>query len=345
MLTIPTSMKTHSIRLLTALALAAAPMALRAEREVVIRQLDTDAPHPGPGVPRDDLREMEKLTFLGVETAPVSRTLGAQLGLAKDMGLAVVNVMDKSPAAEVLKEDDVLTKLDDQLLVNMPQLGALVRAKKEGEEVRLTVVRAGKELTVKVKLASREQPRHANAFFFHHGRPGGAGELGLNFPEGPEELEQLRELPGVGPDGARDVLRMIDRERRSVLSGPPLRIIGRAGRGSTIVDLPKSNISYSDDEGSIDIKVDDGKRNLTIKNAKGEVAFTGPINNEGDRNKLPPEIRHRLEKLETDAMSYEVGGDFKPDVLPLPPETAKTKIGYAPDVDPAPGPGADARPF
>ena len=105
--------------------------------------------------------------------------------------------------------------------------------------------------------------------------------------------------------------------------------MGRDGKGSTIVDLPKSNISYSDDDGSIEIKSDDGQRSLTVKNAKGEVAFAGPINTEEERKKLPPDIMKRLGKLENDSISFEADGDFKPETVPLPPEPSKTKISHS----------------
>src|SRR5829696_9143182 len=62
-------------------------------------------------------REKEVVTFLGVETAPVSETLGSQLGLPKESGLVVIHVVPESPAASALKQHDVLVKLDDQLLV------------------------------------------------------------------------------------------------------------------------------------------------------------------------------------------------------------------------------------
>ena len=320
-------MKSFIKYLLPAFALALlAPLAW-AEKEVIIRRLDVDGPphglagHKGP-----DSVEKEKVPFLGIETAPVSRTLAAQLGLPRETGLVVTHVAEKSPAAEVLKEDDVLTRLDDQILVNPPQLGVLVRSRKEGEEIKLTVVRGGKETTVKARLSVHEVPKLANAFFFHNGGP---DEFNLRIG-GPDEdsagFDRLRDLPGMGPEHARDVMRMIVRERGNFMTGPGMHIVGRAGHGSTIVDLPKSNISYSDDEGSIEIKVDDGQRHLTVKNAKGVVAFDGPINTEEERKKLPPEVSQRLEKLETDTMSVEVGGDFRPEVVPLPPAPAKTKI-------------------
>jgi len=320
-------MKSYRNYVLPALALAATLPSAWAEKDVVLRRIDVDAPRHIVIHKDDDKIEKEKVTYLGVETAPMNRTLGAQLGLPRDVGLVVVNVVEKSPAADILKEDDVLTKLDDQILVDTHQLGVLVRSKKEGDELKLTLMRGGKELTVKAKLAVHEVPRHANAFFYQNGEPGGFNGMGLLSPEAGQGLARLRELPGMGPDEARDVLHMIERERGNFLVGPGVRILGRHGQGSTIVDLPKSNISYSDDDGSIEIKVNDGKRNLTVKNTKGVVAFDGPINTEEERRKLPADVSKRLEKLETDTMSFEVGRDFKADTVPLPPEPSKTKIG------------------
>ncbi|WP_157693821.1 PDZ domain-containing protein [Opitutus sp. GAS368] len=295
-----------------------------AEKEITIRRLDQDAPHHGMPMrdDDDDRMEKEKVTFLGVETAPVSRTLTAQLGLGRDTGLVVTRLAEKSPAADLLKEDDVLIKLDDQILVNQQQLGVLVRAKKEGDEVRLTVIRGGKETTVKAKLGSHEVPKMAGNFFFQNG-PGG---FGGTMPLPPEGLARLRELPGMDDDHARDVLSMIGREHRNFMTGPGVRIFRRGGQGSTILDLPNSNISYSDDDGSVEIKANDGKRELTVKDAKGKVTFQGPVNTEEDRKKLPPEVLQQLEKLDPDSINFEPGEKFRRDVLPLPGEPAKTKI-------------------
>ena len=314
-------MKTYRNYLLPALAVVSLVPTAWAEKEVVIRHIDVDAPRV---VIRqgDDKMEKEKVTFLGVETAPVSRTLAAQLGLARDTGLVVTRISEDSPAAAVLKEDDVLTRLDDQVLVNQQQLGVLVRARKESDEVKLTVIRGGKETTAKAKLGTHEVPKTAGAFFFQNG-PGG---MSWNMGALSGGLERLRELPGMQADDARDVLRMIGRDRQKLLSGPGVRILRRGGKGSTILDLPNSNISYSDDDGSIEIKADDGKRELTVKDAKGKVTFQGPINTEEERKKLPPEVVKQLEKLDNDTISFEAGEEFEHKVLPLPSEPAKTKI-------------------
>ncbi len=322
-------MRTCRNYLLPALALAALTPSVWAEKTTTVtRRIDLDPLRPVM-IDQDDVDVggKEKVTFLGVETAPMNRTLGAQLGLPKDTGLIVTHVMEKSPAAGALKDDDVLIRIDDQILVDTHQLSVLVRTKKEGDEVGLTFFRGGKEMSARARLGTREVSRHANVFFHRHG---GADLLPL--PGGAPELAGGQNLPGMDPDDARDVLRMIEHERGNFLVGPgALRIIGRAGRGATIVDLPKSNISYSDDEGSIEIKVDDGKRSLTVKNPKGDLAFSGPINTPEERGKLPPEIGRRLEKLETDTISFEAGEDFQPETIPLPSEPAKTKISHPVD--------------
>jgi serine protease Do len=313
-------MKPSRYYLLPALAAVSLVPSAWAQKEVTIRRLDKDGPHHGVVIHKDDDRmEKEKVTFLGVETAPVSRTLAAQLGLARDTGLVVTRLSEKSPAADVLKEDDVLTKFEDQVLVNQPQLGVLVRAKKEGDEVKLTLVRAGKETTVKVKLGSHEVPKMAGGFFGAHG--GGSWNMAVPF----SGMAKLREMPGMGDDSARDVLRLIGRDHQNFMARPGVRII-RRGQGSTILDLPNSNISYSDDDGSIEIKSDEGKRELTVKDAKGKVTFQGPINTEEERKKLPPEVLKQLEKLDNDTISFEPGEKFHHEVLPLPTEPARTKI-------------------
>lgn len=316
-------MKSSRHYLLPALAVLSLTPAAWAQQEVTIRRLDKDGPHHGMVIHKDDARmEKEKVTFLGVETAPVSRTLAAQLGLGRDTGLVVIRISEKSPAADILKEDDVLTKLDDQILVNQQQLGVLVRSKKEGEEVRLTVVRGGKETTVKAKLGTHEVPRMAATFSF----PGGPGGMSWSMGTPSEGLARLRQMPGMGDDDAKDVLRMIGREHRNFMAVPGVRILRRGGQGSTILDLPNSNISYSDDDGSIEIKADDGKRELTVKDASGKVTFQGPINTEEERKKLPLEVVKQLEKLDNDTISFEAGEKFEHEVLPLPSEPAKTKI-------------------
>jgi hypothetical protein len=125
------------------------------------------APEAGPGMerrmqqgPRRDWSEVERTTFLGVEVTLVSPVLGAQLGLPRGTGLVVERLSPRSPAAGVLREHDVLTMLDDQILIDVRQLMVLVRNRKEGEEVTLAYLRGGQKATAKVKLIAQDMPKY-----------------------------------------------------------------------------------------------------------------------------------------------------------------------------------------
>ncbi len=99
----------------------------------------------------------EAVTFLGVATEQVSPPLGSQLNLPAGTGLVVVMVAPDSPAAKAgVALNDVLLKFDDQLLINAAQFQTLVRDKKSGDTVALTLMRNGKTVTAQVTLGERD---------------------------------------------------------------------------------------------------------------------------------------------------------------------------------------------
>lgn len=248
--------------------------------------------------------EKETVTYLGVETAPVPRALGAQLGLGKDLGLVVTAVAEKSPASTVLQEHDVLKKLDDQILVDTRQLSILVRAKKAGDEVRLTVVRGGKELVLAAKLGERELPKMmgGNRVIDLHDA---AGFRFFNQDGGPA-IERLQGLPGLAREEVNDALRVIGGDRNHWVSGPRVHVIKRSGKdGSTILNLAEGNFVFSDDEGAVEVTAKKGDRQLVVKDGKGAVIFSGPINTAEEREKLPADVKARLEKLDAVTIDFE----------------------------------------
>jgi hypothetical protein len=271
-----------------------------------VRRLDKPTPGDRPGAKR----EMERVTYLGVVVSPAGPTIGAQLGLPREVGLVVNSVERDSPAAAVLKEHDVLTKLDDQILIDPHQFTVLIRSRKDGDEITLTLHRGGKETTVKAKLARREVPKTA----FDHLVPGGATIPHIQlFHGGPGP-----NLPGGSREDADRVMRILQDARKP--GNPPLRtIIERRrvqgdGRGATIVDLPRSNVVFSDDAGVIELRVDGGQRELTAKNTKGDVLFAGPINTDDERRKVPAEVLVRLDKLERmDGLDFHLREGVRPE--------------------------------
>ncbi len=316
-------MNSHKIGLHLALACIAASAAY--SKDVIIRNVDRHQPRVVLVNDKDDKapREMVTVTFLGVETSPVPRTVAKHLGLARDMGLIVQNVAKDSPAAAVLQEDDILTKFEDQLLIDTRQFTVLIRSKKEGDEVKLTFLRAGKEQTAKVKLGKKDLPKVADAFHFFSAPVGQAPMFS------PEALQQgvvrLKDLSGAASEEVQEMVRRLQRERGNWFGTPGVRVITRAGKGATILDLPRGKISYSDDNGSVEVEAEDGKRQLTVRDGNGKVTFEGPIMTEEDRKKLPDDVKKRIEKIEFSHFSFEPGDAFEVEAGKVT-EPGKSKI-------------------
>jgi len=99
----------------------------------------------------------EKATYLGVVVDPADATLRKHLRLIGETGLVVGFVEADSPAARAgLQVQDVLTMLNDQILVNGDQLRVLTRMHKPGQKLELSFVREGTPMKVPVELAEKE---------------------------------------------------------------------------------------------------------------------------------------------------------------------------------------------
>jgi serine protease Do len=286
----------------------------------------TEADHV-PGQPRIMRRvggpaETETVTFLGIETGPVSPTLAAQLGLNEGSGLVVTQLVPDSPAAGVLKQHDILLKLDDQILIEQRQLSVLVRGHKEGDEVTVTYLRAGKQATAKVKLAKHDVPKMSMMMFNQSMPSAGGMAFGArthNFPSGAGAGNfDIQVLPSPDLHGNRDevnrVLSLID--GANVPGQRRINIMRPEGPGdrniSVTVNTGNSRIVSDDDKGSIELTIRDGKKHLVAKDPKGEQIFAGPVTTPEERKALPDDLRERLEKLEDmKQFSFKTDGDFK----------------------------------
>ncbi len=97
--------------------------------------------------------------FLGIGCEPVSPEVAAHLPLPAGVGLRVHYVAPESPAAAAgLMENDVLSMLEDQQLVNAEQFAVLIRLIEPGETATLQVTRRGANLPIEVTPEMREVP-------------------------------------------------------------------------------------------------------------------------------------------------------------------------------------------
>ena len=205
--------------------------------------------------------EMAKGAYLGVNATEAPPVLRRQLGLPDGMGLVVEFVAPKSPAEEAgIKQYDVLQKLEDQRLVNPEQLAVLVRSFKPGEEVKLTLWREGKQMTLTAKLAEHELA----------------------------PLDSFNVDPTQRPFGEwlapRHPLMRPNMSGDAPLARPESH------------DLD-STVTWMNNEHIYTVSSHDGHQKLTVKDADDHVIFEGPIDTQQQRDKLPGDLRKDLDRM------------------------------------------------
>ncbi len=131
----------------------------------------------------------EKITYIGIAPGAVSEEVRAQLPLKPGEGITVNHVAEDSPAGKAgIQEHDILLRLDDQILVDPEQLRTLVKMRKPGDEVKLSILRKGEQKEVKVILSETEEHRTERPFNKRFG----------NFEDIQSKIEEIKgKLPGA----------------------------------------------------------------------------------------------------------------------------------------------------
>jgi len=254
-----------------------------------------DAPTPPPANPNDERRraielyraqfggQLTKATYLGVSTSPVPGALRQHLGLPEGLGLVVDFVEPDSPAQKAgLKQYDILTRLDDQILVNAQQLAVVVRTHKAGDEVKLKLIRGGKEQSLSAKLVEKEVKPIGDLF---------GGLYGVGPLEG-DDTELQRSL----------IERM--RDRRNRREGEPPRPEGgsdrRDGPRGVTVNGDRTVMVWRDNDMSLTLsRRGPEHRHLVVTDNSGKTIFDGNPDDEKERKKLPPNVAEKLKQMES----------------------------------------------
>jgi hypothetical protein len=237
--------------------------------------------------------------------------------LSEGFGLVVGDVLPDSPAAKAgIQRFDVLTKFNDQQLVDAGQFSTLVRAQAKDADATLTLFRKAQEQKVSVKIGERLMPEH-------HPLPA-PGDFQRHFEgmKGPihEGVKQFQDRAKDFGDRMRDFhKRMQDWQKNpsAEMPQPPdapslnpadiLREVQPGGVAQIRLLQPNGTMTYNtanvkvlikDGNGEIEINTNDGKRILVAKNAQGETVFNGPIDTEEQRQALPEDIRKRAELID-----------------------------------------------
>jgi membrane-associated protease RseP (regulator of RpoE activity) len=94
--------------------------------------------------------------YLGLGLQTVTAQVQQQYGLSRSSGALVVTLDSTAPGPQAgIRQGDVITGIDGTAITKSEDAVALVRAKKAGDSVSITIDRNGQTLTIQVTLASR----------------------------------------------------------------------------------------------------------------------------------------------------------------------------------------------
>jgi serine protease Do len=119
-------------------------------------------------------------SYLGVETADVTKENAGKFGLREVRGVAVEKVMDGSPAQTAgLQSGDVILKFNGEDVTSVRKLTRMIDEVAPDHQARISVLRGGSERELTVTLGKRPMPKFEVGGF----RPMSPGRLGrLEFP-------------------------------------------------------------------------------------------------------------------------------------------------------------------
>lgn len=136
--------------------------------------------------------------WLGVKVQKVTPELAKALGLASQDGALVAEVQPDSPASVTdLQSGDVITAVNGTVVTEKHGLPTLIAAIPAGETAKLTVLRAGSDLSIDVKIGQLSPEKLELASVGQDGADTPSAKLGVMVePLVPELMEQL----GLSPD-------------------------------------------------------------------------------------------------------------------------------------------------
>lgn len=94
---------------------------------------------------------------LGIQGSELNSTLSKDLGINETQGLYVKNVIKGSGAEKAgIRNGDIITKIDDRTINGFADMNGAIVTKRPNDVVSVSVNRAGKVITVPVKLSKNE---------------------------------------------------------------------------------------------------------------------------------------------------------------------------------------------
>lgn len=281
----------------------------RDENVVPRVQADEHGGQAGSGRAQAPVPQTGRQAYLGLGIGPLPEALRVHLGMEASEGVIVHSVDPNGPAAAVgIEANDVLRSVNGKAVRSQAELRAVTAAHQPGESLDLSLIHKGQERQVKVELGSRvrsEAPAGPAG-------PFGDGRLDQFFEGLPREQadrirraieENLRlgedsEANGLFPDfgGIHELQRrMLDGAFQGMANGT-MRMAGT------------SSVRLLDADGSVEIEVRDGLKEVRVRDRDSKILWEGPYNTEEEKAAAPKEVRERIDRVDFNGIS---GFQFK----------------------------------
>lgn len=289
----------------------------------------------------------ERSAMLGVAGMPLSDQLSMHLQLGH--GLTLYHVVPDSAAAKAgLKKNDIVTEFNGHKIKNQNDLRDAVQDLKPGDKVGIRFIHRGKVGRKDIVLGERPQalampkrrkaPHNLRDLRLEDFRQFGE-RLGLNVPE--EDMERLhqqmlrnlnqfeRQFGKIDPKRQQDLQRLLNNALQDGIPEDLKNEWNRAiekgalrGKGLGAINFgARSSITQGDDEGSVTMNSVDGKKEVIVKDKKGQIIYEGPYQTPQDKAAVPDDIRERINRMKFQELG---GANFKfhiapAGIVPAPP--------------------------
>jgi serine protease Do len=186
---------------------------------------------------------------IGVQIQPVSGQMAESFGLDRPRGALVNMVVKDGPSQKAgVKQGDIILDVNGRTIETSDELPPVVARIKPGENARLTVMRAGKEQKIDVKVEALDQPEVHNASFKKGGDENRASRLGLDTrPLTPQEKAGIETEGTLVVDRASGPAAIAGIQRGDIIlgvNGSPVKsnadLVNAAKSGKTVALLVQS---------------------------------------------------------------------------------------------------------
>jgi serine protease Do len=299
-------MKTITCITLTAWFAAMPVFAIEAPPDDAPSPVEVAPPAKAPAPDAGGRVEKADVAYLGVVSMTVPEMLAEHLGLKAGEGIVVRALMPDGPAAKAgLATHDVITRVGDKPVGSSEELTARIAARKPGDAVRLDVIHQGKVAELDVTLGSRPEQLAGPV-------PGALDELNLDGI--PEDLADRvrRMIEGNLGELRFDLEKGIDQAAPQVEDAmrQMRERMGQAMQGLKIPEIPQqggieihqgATFRLMDDQGSIELKSNEGGKEITVRDKDQNITWTGPWDTDQDKAAAPDDVRRRVERMDFDS--------------------------------------------